>query len=312
MPDPSFAPGGGIVTALVTPFRDDERIDFGAWQKIIDVQIAAGVDGLLATGGQGEFFSLSEEERVVALRFCCQYVAGRVPVYANVGCPGTRHTVHLAQRGAAEGVECLVVITPYYVRPSADELVEHYTEVCRAVHIPVLGYNIPERTGVDLTPAMVRRIADTCENFVGLKDSSGNLDRIPELAEIGRHRPFALFIGRDHLILPALERGCTGAMTACANVAPRLFVDLLRAFRAGDRVEAARLQALADPLRQAFSLSTFPSVIKEALRLIGLPAGPCRRPVGPMPADARQELAKVLDRLREAHYLPETVAGARA
>jgi 4-hydroxy-tetrahydrodipicolinate synthase len=294
VPSPSFA---GIVTAIVTPFRDDEQIDFDAWQRIIDVQIAAGVDGLLATGGQGEFFSLSLEERVAALRFCRQYVAGRIPVYANVGCPSTRHTVHLAERAAADGVECLVVITPYYVRPSADELVQHYIEVCRAVHIPVLAYNIPERTGVDLTPAIVRRIAAACENFVGLKDSSGNLDRIPELVDIGRDRPFAVFIGRDHLILPALEGGATGAMTACANVAPRLFVDLYRAFRAGDRTEAARLQALADPLRQAFSLSTFPSVIKEALRLVGLPAGPCRRPVGPMPADARQKLAEVLDQI---------------
>jgi 4-hydroxy-tetrahydrodipicolinate synthase len=170
----------------------------------------------------------------------------------------------------------------------------------------VLGYNIPERTGVDLTPTVVRRIAAACENFVGLKDSSGNLDRIPELVEIGRDRPFAVFIGRDHLILPALELGATGAMTACANVAPRLFADLYRAFRAGDRTEAARLQALADPLRQAFNLSTFPSVIKEAMRLIGLPAGPCRRPVGPMPADARQKLAEVLDRLREAQYLSDS------
>jgi len=312
VPSPSFTGSAGIVTALVTPFRDDEGIDFDAWQRIIDVQIAAGVDGLLAAGGQGEFFSLTEEERVVAVRFCRQYVAGRIPVYANVGCPGTRQTVRLAQRAAGEGVECLVVITPYYLRPSADELVEHYIEVCRAVPVPVLAYNIPERTGVDLTPAMVRRIAGACENFAGLKDSSGNLERISELADLVRERPFALFIGRDHLILPALERGCTGAMTACANVAPRLFVDLYRAFRAGDRAEAARLQALADPLRQAFNLSTFPSVIKEALRLIGLPAGPCRRPVGPMAADARQKLAEVLDRLREAHYLPEAAAGVRA
>ena len=296
----------GIVTALVTPFRDDERIDFGAWQTIVDYQIAAGVDGLLATGGQGEFFSLSEEERVVALRFCRQATRGRIPVYANVGCPGTRQTVRLAQQAEAESVACLVVITPYYVRPSQDELAEHYIEICHAVHIPVLAYNIPERTGVDLTPAALRRIAETCENFAGLKDSSGNLDRIPEQAAIGNGRPFSIFAGRDHLILPSLELGCAGAMTACANVAPRLFVDLLRAFREGDRDTAARLQSLADPLRQAFGLHTFPSVIKEAMQLAGLPAGPCRRPVGPMPAEARQKLAEVLDRLRAEHYLPET------
>jgi 4-hydroxy-tetrahydrodipicolinate synthase len=302
----------GIVTALVTPFREDERIDFGAWQRIIDIQIQAGVDGLLVAGGQGEFFSLSEEERIVALRFCRQCAGRRVPVYGNIGCPSTRETVRLAQRAAAEGVERLVAITPYYVRPSEDELVEHYIEVCRAVRLPMLAYNIPERTGVDLTPAAVRRIAGACENFAGLKDSSGNLDRIPELAAIGRDRPFSVFIGRDHLILPALERGCTGAMTACANVAPRLFVDLLRAFRAGDREQAARLQALADPLRQAFGLHTFPAVIKEALQLIGVPAGPCRRPVGPMPPDARQKLAEVLDRLREETYVPQAAAGVRA
>jgi 4-hydroxy-tetrahydrodipicolinate synthase len=149
-------------------------------------------------------------------------------------------------------------------------------------------------------------IAAACENFVGLKDSSGNLERIPELVDIGRDRPFAVFIGRDHLVLPALERGCAGAMTACANAAPRLFVDLYRSFRAGDRTEAARLQALADPLRQAFSLSTFPAVIKEALRLIGLPAGPCRGPVGPMSADASQKLAEVLDGLRGAGYVSDS------
>ena len=165
------------------------------------------MDGLLVAGGQGEFFSLSEEERVVALRFCRQYVAGRIPVYANIGCPGTRQTIHLAQSAASDGADCLVVVTPYYLRPSVDELVEHYTEICRAVHIPVMAYNIPERTGVDLTPDAVRRIAAACENFVGLKDSSGNLDRIAEMADIGRDRPFTLFIGRDHLILPALELG---------------------------------------------------------------------------------------------------------
>jgi len=295
----------GIVTALVTPFQEDERIDFTAWQRIIDVQIDAGVDGLLASGGQGEFFSLSDEERVVALRFCRQSARSRVPVYGQVGCPGTRQTIHLAQRVAADGLAGLVVVTPYYVRPSEDELIEHYTEVCRAVHLPVLAYNIPERTGVDLTVAAIRRIAAACENFVGVKDSTGDLDRIAELTAIGRERPFAVLMGRDHLILPALERGCSGAMTACANVAPRLFVDLLGAFRAGDLQRAARLQSLAELLRKTFALHTFPGAVKEAMHMTGLPAGPCRRPVGPMPADARQKLADVLDQLRAEHYLPE-------
>jgi 4-hydroxy-tetrahydrodipicolinate synthase len=302
----------GIVPALVTPFRADERIDFGAWQKIIDVLISSGVDGLFAAGGQGEFFALEPEERIVALRFCVQYVAGRVPVYGNVGAVTTRETVKLAQQAQAEGIPYLVVITPYYLRPTADELVDHFMEVCRGVHVPVLAYNIPERTGVDMTPGVVARVAAACENFVGLKDSSGNLDRLPELVDSGGGRPFAVFMGRDHMILPALKLGAVGAVAACANVAPRLFVDLYRAFRAGDLETAARLQALADPLRQAFALHTFPSVIKAAMEMIGLAAGPCRKPVGPMPPGARAQLAAVLERLRAENYLPQTAAVMKA
>lgn len=287
----------------MTPFRTDERIDFDAWQRIIDLQIDSAIDGLLVVGGQGEFFALEEEERIVSLRFCAQYVAGRVPVYGNVGAVTTRQTARLAQHAQAEGIDYAVVITPYYLRPSADELVDHYVEVCRSVRIPVLAYNIPERTGVELMPAAIRRIAQMCPNFVGLKDSSGKLDQLPELVAIGGDQAFSVFIGRDHMILPALEKGCAGAVTACANVAPKLFVDLLRAFRRGNLAEAARLQALADPLRQAFSLHTFPSVMKEAMALCGVPAGPCRRPVGPMPEDARAKLLSVLDTLRYEQLL---------
>jgi 4-hydroxy-tetrahydrodipicolinate synthase len=302
----------GIVPALVTPFRADERIDFTAWQNIIDLMISSGVDGLFAAGGQGEFFSLEEEERVVALRFTKQYVEGRVPVYGNIGCVTTRESVRLALAAQAEDIDYAVVITPYYLRPSADELVEHYVEICRAVHIPVMAYNIPDRSGVDLTTAVVKQIAARAENFIGLKDSTGRLGDMPELCAMGADRPFAVFIGRDHMILEALKLGAAGAVTACANVAPRLFVDLYRAFRAGNLVEAARLQALVDPLRQTFNLHTFPAVIKEAMSMIGYPAGPCRKPVGAMPPETKKILAAVLDKLRDEHYLPEAAVTVRA
>lgn len=295
----------GIITALVTPFRPDERIDFTAWQGLIDLQIASGVDGLLALGGQGEFFSLSEEERVVALRFCRQAIDHRVPLYGNVGCVSTGETIRLAQKAEAEGIDYAVVITPYYLKPSADELEDHYIDVCRAIRIPVLAYNIPERTGVELTPAILKRVARACENFIGLKDSSGKLEQIPHWIAIRDDRPLAVFMGRDHLIWRGLQLGCSGAVTACANVAPRAFVDLYRAFRTSNQAEAARLQALVEPLRQSFGLHTFPSVMKEAMNLIGLPAGSCRRPVKPMPAQARGKLASILEQLREERYLPE-------
>jgi 4-hydroxy-tetrahydrodipicolinate synthase len=145
---------------------------------------------------------------------------------------------------------------------------------------------------VELNPAILKRVAAECENFAGLKDSSGNLDAIPGYA------PLTVFIGRDHLILEGLTRGCAGAVAACANVAPRAFVELYEAFRAGNLEKAARLQASIEPLRRAFALGTFPAVVKEAMNLLGLPGGRCRRPVGPLNEAAREELRRVLEPLR--------------
>ncbi len=289
----------GIVTAIVTPFRSDERIDYKAWQDLIEIQIASGVHGLLVAGGQGEFFALDEEEREVAARFCAQSVDGRIPVYVNAGAVTTRETVSLAQKAESDGVDAIVVVTPYYLRPSEDELTDHYVEVARSVRIPVLGYTVPERTGVDLTPALAERIKEMAENFVGLKDSSGDLERIGAYTELG----LRVFMGRDHLILDGLERGCAGAVSACANVVPRAFVALYDAWRAGDVESARRMQALVEPLRSAFSLGTFPAVIKEALDAIGLKAGGCRRPVGPLPVEARYKLLEVVDALRVAGWV---------
>ena len=302
----------GIVPALVTPFRADERIDYDAWQTIIDALIGAEVDGLSAAGGQGEFFSLSVEERTVALRFCHQAMAGRAPLYGNVGCVTTRDTIQLAQAAEGVGVDRLIVVTPYYLKPSAAELAEHYIEVCRAVHLPVLANNNPERSGVDLTPEIVARIAANCENFVGLKDSSARLERIRAYRNAVPDRKLAVFTGCDNLVLPALEEGAAGVFAAGANIAPRLFVELYRAWRSGNRAEAARLQTLADELYAALALHTFPGVVKEAMQMAGLAAGPCRKPVGPMPAEARQKLARVLAGLAKEGYLPRAAQIATA
>jgi 4-hydroxy-tetrahydrodipicolinate synthase len=292
----------GILPAVITPFQENESIDYSAWQNLLESLIASGVHGLFVIGGQGEFFTLSEEERTVAARFCAQTVAKRVPLFANVGSVTTAETVRLARAAEADGVDYLVVITPYYLKPSADELYEHYSEVCRSVKIPVLAYNIPERTGIELTPALLARLVASNQNLIGLKDSSGRLELIPEWKRVG----LAVFMGRDHMILDGLRMGCVGAVTACSNVIPRAFVDLYNAYQAGNLEEAARLQALVEPLRQAFSLATFPSVVKEAMNMAGTNGGRCRRPVGPMPEEARAKLAAVLAALKVAGYLPAT------
>ncbi len=298
----------GVVPAVVTPFRADEIVDYRAWQEHIETLISSGVHGLFVLGGQGEFFSLTEEEREVAARFCAQQAAKRVPVYANVGCVTTRDTVRLAQMAEADRIDCIVVVTPYYIRPSAAELVAHYVEIASSVRIPVLAYNIPERTGVELTPEILKQVAAECPNFVGLKDSSGNLDGIGAYVSDG----LTVFMGRDHLILEGLKRGCAGAVTACANVAPRAFVEMFRAFEAGDLETAARVQVLVEPLRRAFSLGTFPAVVKEAMNMAGLPGGRCRAPVGALDSAARTQLQAVLEPLRAEGYIPRGRPAAKA
>jgi 4-hydroxy-tetrahydrodipicolinate synthase len=293
----------GVVPALVTPFKENERIDYGAWQDLIEVLIGSGVHGLFVAGSQGEFYALDMEERTVAMRFCKQAIAGRVPVYANVGCITTRDTVALALQAQALDVDAIIVVTPYYVMPTQPELAEHFIEVCRAVRLPVMAYNFPLHGGVELEAATVTQIAAQCPNLIGLKDSSGRLDQAIAYTNAVRDRNFLVFTGGDDLFLKALGAGCAGTVTASANVAPRLFVELYAAFRAGNFAEAQRLQALATELGGVILAHTFPSVIKEAMSMAGLPVGPCRKPVGPLPADARRQVAAVIEHLKVEGFL---------
>jgi 4-hydroxy-tetrahydrodipicolinate synthase len=167
----------------------------------------------------------------------------------------------------------------------------------------VFAYNVPGHGGVELSVASLARIAAQCENLAGVKDSSESLDQALGYKNASLARSPAVFVGGGHLMLSALEQGCAGTLTASANVAPKLYVDLYRAFREGRRAEAARLQGLASELSATVGLHTFPSIMKEALNSVGLPAGPCRRPVGPVPLEAREKLARVLDRLGRENLL---------
>ena len=293
----------GIVPALVTPFHQDERIDCSTWQRVVDRLIAAGIDGLFVGGSSGEFYALDPEERAVTLRFCRQATAGRVPLFANVGAITTRETVRLAEAAEDMGIDVIVVITPYYVKPTQDELAEHYIEVCRAVRAPVLAYNFPQHGGVEILPETLGRVAARCENLAGLKDSGGVLEQSVAYRTCAPGRELAVFIGPEGILLDAWQRGCAGSVTACANIAPRLFVDLYRAFVGGRIDEARRLQPLAAEIGAAVGLHTFPGAIKEAMRMAGFAVGNCRKPIGAMSEAARQKLAGVVEHLRIEGYL---------
>jgi 4-hydroxy-tetrahydrodipicolinate synthase len=299
VPDRAIA---GIIPAVITPFRGDERIDYGAWQVILDRLIAAGVDGLFAGGSSGEFCSLDFEERTASLRFCQQSAAGRVPVIGNVGSITTRETVRLARAAESMNLDAIAVITPYYVKPSQDELLEHYVEICRAVRLPVLAYNFPQHGGAQLAPETLGKIAATCDNLIGVKDSSGDLEQAAAYLRCRSEGNFLVFVGPEQLTLRALEFGCAGVITGWGNVVPELFVRLYRCYRAGRRAEAERLQEFVDELAPAVFLHTFPSVLKEAMNVCGLPAGRCRKPLGPVPPKVSERVSRVLAKLEQEGF----------
>ncbi len=185
------------------------------------------------------------------------------------------------------------VITPYFIQPSAQEQIEHFARICASVEIPVLAYNNPARTNVNFTPAMAAAVADRASNFVGIKDSSGDLTNTLDYMQ--RCPPgFRVFVGRDTLIYAALCCGCIGAVAATANVAPELVVGIYNAYQEGDLERSLDLQHRLDPLRHAFSLGSFPVVVKDAMELLGLPAGKCRAPITSLEGAPRERLIAIL------------------
>jgi 4-hydroxy-tetrahydrodipicolinate synthase len=283
----------GIIVAMITPMNEDESVDVAGLKAVTRYLIGHGVHGLFPGGSQGEFFSLATEERERVLEATLEAAAGEVFCVAHVGAVTTREAVTLARHAEEAGADAVAACTPYFIKPSRDELYGYYRSICEAVALPVLAYDNVGRTGVPLPPSLVARIARGMPNFVGIKDSSGDLTQLAEHIRLGPPG-FRVFVGRDSLIYAALLHGGAGAVTATANVVPDLAVGIYDAVRAGDLDRARDLQEKLLPVRLAFGLGTFPVVVKEAMQLIGQPAGPARDPVGPMSDQARAELRSVL------------------
>jgi 4-hydroxy-tetrahydrodipicolinate synthase len=283
----------GIVAAMVTPFHDDESVDEDGLRAVTRYLIEQGIHGLFPGGSQGEFFSLNFDERCRVLEVTLDEAQDRAFVVAHVGAITTREAVALARHAEAAGADAAAAMTPFFLKPSQDELYQYFADLASSVSIPILAYNNPGRTGVDLPPATVARIARDVPNFVGIKDSSGDLSQLAEYIRLCPET-FRAFIGRDSLIYGALMYGAAGAVAATANVVPALAVAIYDAVMAGDFDRAKALQRRLAPVRMAFGLGTFPIVVKEAMGMIGLPVGPARAPVGPMSAEARERLREAL------------------
>ena len=292
----SFVPKG-IVPAMVTPIEAGGRINEKALRKLVNHLIEGGVHGLFPVGSQGEFFSLTREEKKTVLRVVIDETAGRVPVYAGTGGITTREAVDLTLMARDLGASAVSVITPYFLVPTQQELIQHFLTIAKAApDLPMLLYSNPDRTGVAMPPATVKELAGV-ENIVGIKDSSGDMTLSGEYIRLTRSMNFHVLAGRDTLIYATLCYGGTGSITATANVDPRVPVAIYESFVAGDHKRALEAQYQLAPLRIAFGLGTFPVVIKEALNMIGIEAGAAIPPVGSMSRENREKLRKILDEM---------------
>ena len=284
----------GVIPAMATPFTPDFKLDDRRVAELVDWYVASGVHGISVAGSQGEFFSLDPEEHLRLLRVSIEANRGRVPVYAGTGAVTTRDAIKLTKAAESMGADLALVITPYFAQPTQDELVEHYVAVARSTRLPVMLYNNPPRTSVNILPKTLARVMAQAENVVGIKDSNGDLTQSIEYL-LQTERRALLFSGRDTIFISYLFHGAHGTISPAANVFPRLMVKLYDEFRKGNTKEAMRISDIFAPLRAAWVLGSFPVVIKEAMALTGQGAGAARPPIQPLSPESRAQLRKVLD-----------------
>jgi len=283
----------GVLPAMITPLTKKGAVNEKALRKLIEFLIKGGVHGIFAIGTTGEFYCLSDEEYRMILEVTKDQVKGRVPVYAGANHITTRGCIRLAEIAEDVGVDALSVLTPMFISPNQDQLVKHYKTIAASTKLPIILYNNLPKTGVTITPATVAKLADV-KNIVGIKDSTGDMTNTAEYIRLTKGKNFKVMIGRDTLIHACLCYGGAGAVAACANVAPRICADIYDKYVAGDLAGSLEAQFRLAPLRIAFSLGTFPTVIKESLELLGIEAGPCFDPVGPMSDSEKEQLKKIL------------------
>ena len=285
----------GIIPAMVTPLDDQEELDEAALRHLVNYLIERGVHGLFPVGSQGEFYAFSPEEKKRVWEIVVEEASGRVPVYAGTGAITTRQVIELNKVAEKAGVNAVSVLTPFFIHPTEAELYDHYAAIAEATSLPVLLYNNPGRTGVNFSASFVARLGEH-PNIAGIKDSSGDLTLTIEMVR-QTDDDFTVLMGRDSLIFAGLQHGIKGAIAATANVAPTLVVEIYEAFQEGDLARALAAQEKLLPLRTAFGLGTFPVVVKDAMNMIGVPAGPARRPLRSLTGEARDKLRYVLEQV---------------
>jgi 4-hydroxy-tetrahydrodipicolinate synthase len=278
----------GSIVALITPFRDG-RVDEKAFAALIDWQIAEGTNGLVPCGTTGESPTLSHEEHMAVIELCVKAAKGRVPVIAGTGSNSTEEAIMLTRHAKEAGAAAALVVTPYYNKPTQEGLYRHYKAIHDAVDIPILIYNIPGRSVVDMSVATMARLAEL-KNIVGVKDATNDLVR-PVRTRLAIGRDFCQLSGEDATVVPFLAQGGVGCISVTANIAPRLCAELHRAWAKGDLAKVSEINDKLIPVHDAMFVETNPMPVKYAASLLGLCTGELRLPLVEV-TDATKERVK--------------------
>ena len=285
----------GVTTALVTPFTADGQIDEARLRELVDWQIAEGIDGLLAAGTTGESATLSHEEHHRVMEIVVDQAAGRVPVMCGAGSNSTTEAISLTQHAEKIGADAVLSVAPYYNRPTQRGLYEHYKRIAESTALPVFVYNVPSRTGTNVAPDTLLRLAEL-PNVVGVKEASGNLSQIMQILA-QRPTDFLVLSGDDALTFALVALGGDGVVSVASNEVPGLMTRMVRAMLQGDWDTARRLHFRLLPLMKANFVETNPIPVKTALALMGKLEPNFRLPLVPASEETRSLLEKLLAEL---------------
>ncbi len=275
----SLFTGAGV--AIVTPMNADGSVNYEKLAELIEFQIANGTDSIIICGTTGEAATLTEDEHKKVIRFCVEQVNHRIPVIAGTGSNCTATAIELSREAEEAGADGLLTVTPYYNKATQKGLMEYFGAVAESVKIPIIMYNVPSRTGCNILPATAAAIFDRYDNIVGIKEASGNISQVAELASLTGGK-LDIYSGNDDQVVPILSLGGKGVISVLSNVAPRQTHDMVASYLEGDVEKACRIQLEAIELIKALFCEVNPIPVKHALNLMGFEAGPLRGPLTPM------------------------------
>ncbi len=282
----------GSMVALITPMRDDGAVDEKGFAELVEWQIAEGTEGLIPVGTTGESPTLTHEEHKRVVEICVEVAGGRVPVVAGTGSNSTTEAIDFTRHAKKAGADACLVVSPYYNKPTQEGLFLHFTAIADAVDLPIIVYNIPPRSVVDIAPDTMARLAKH-PNIVGVKDATANLAR-PLHTRRGCGADFIQLSGEDHTALAFNAAGGHGCISVTANVAPRLCAEMQRAWRGGRVDEAMAIQDRLLPLHDALFSETSPGPVKYAASLLGKGTARCRLPLAPVAEATRGRVREAM------------------